>query len=619
MEKNKLNKWICSIRPANTWIFDDKEDRYFRPWMMFLLQASDGRMIDVHIFNEKPFPHEVFNQIFASIKKPINKNLVIKNPDVISFEDKQLASEIKEMLAMHGIDAVYGKPYALIEPIIEDFVKGIDAGGERIPGLLSVPKVTRKMAACLFEHAQFFYKSRPWEIIDDTYLLEIFLTKRVEPYFVYVLGAGEIEKGLTVFPSWEKHEDFLQHSDDAHWEPKGYHMFSFTSAPEVSFEDMDDAEQFNWPLPEPGIYPTPLYFTKSKLKRPNYEMILWYQAALRAIPQYLDQFVNKSGQVRLRDEETNEFTVETSEGTQEVRIHFYLDEMPDIPNVGLDAILDEEEPLPFFDRRGMEGDLNKLSLDYFGEEERERTPVQEAQDVMYDAWDTPQQKKRIALAKKALKISTDCADAYVLLAEEEADTPEESLRLYRKGMEAGKRALGEEFLNDPENVGYFWGILSTRPFMRAYHGYAMRLAQTGEDDLALDSFRELLRLNPNDNQGVRYTLLEFLIKRFRLAEAKELIEEHGGYGGGVDFSYSQLLLAIEEGATEKELQELLEMAIETNAFVPDFLVGKRRIPEFDFSAMVLGGKDEAAYYATRYVDSWRAIGGAIGWLKENAP
>jgi len=92
MEKNKLNKWICSIRPANTWIFDDKEDRYFRPWMMFLLQASDGRMIDVHIFNEKPFPHEVFNQIFASIKKPINKNLVIKNPDVISFEDKQLAS-----------------------------------------------------------------------------------------------------------------------------------------------------------------------------------------------------------------------------------------------------------------------------------------------------------------------------------------------------------------------------------------------------------------------------------------------------------------------------------------------------------------------------------------------
>src|SRR5690606_3453119 len=49
------------------------------------------------------------------------------------------------------------------------------------------------------------------------------------------------------------------------------------------------------------------------------------------------------------------------------------------------------------------------------------TPLQQAQELIYEAWNATG-RKRIALAKKALKISPDCADAYVLLAEEEAQT-----------------------------------------------------------------------------------------------------------------------------------------------------------------------------------------------------
>jgi hypothetical protein len=66
----------------------------------------------------------------------------------------------------------------------------------------------------------------------------------------------------------------------------------------------------------------------------------------------------------------------------------------------------------------------------------------------------------VALARAALDISPLCADAYVLLAEEEAGSQQDALAWFRQGVEAGDRALGDEF----EGLsGHFWGFLQTRP------------------------------------------------------------------------------------------------------------------------------------------------------------
>src|SRR5208283_4065248 len=90
--------------------------------------------------------------------------------------------------------------------------------------------------------------------------------------------------------------------------------------------------------------------------------------------------------------------------------------------------------------------------------------LEQAQDLIYRAWDTSSRKRRIALAERALTISSDCADAYVLLAED-TDALDSELELYQKGVEAGARALGKKVL--AEEAGYFWGLLETRPYMRA--------------------------------------------------------------------------------------------------------------------------------------------------------
>jgi hypothetical protein len=72
-----------------------------------------------------------------------------------------------------------------------------------------------------------------------------------------------------------------------------------------------------------------------------------------------------------------------------------------------------------------------------------RDLLSQAEDLIYQAWEMSDHKKRSALARKALSISPDCADAYVLLAEA-ATAPAKVLELYRKGVEAGERVLGQE-------------------------------------------------------------------------------------------------------------------------------------------------------------------------------
>ena len=79
---------------------------------------------------------------------------------------------------------------------------------------------------------------------------------------------------------------------------------------------------------------------------------------------------------------------------------------------------------------------------------------------------------------------------------------EEARDHYARGVEAGELALGPQAFK--EYAGHFWGFLETRPYMRARAGLAGALLKLGDVDGAIDHFRDMLRLNPNDNQGIRY-------------------------------------------------------------------------------------------------------------------
>src|SRR5262245_8594464 len=152
------------------------------------------------------------------------------------------------------------------------------------------------------------------------------------------------------------------------------------------------------------------------------------------------------------------------------------------------------------DRRALEG---RMWRDLLHEPGQEATPLSQAQDLAYQAFGQRDPRQRVRLAREALQICPDCADAHVLLAEE-ADSRKEALTLYEQGVAAGERALGPEAFR--EQAGHFWGLLPTRPYMRARQGLAFSLWKAGRRDDAVGHLQDMLRLNPNDNQGIRYTL-----------------------------------------------------------------------------------------------------------------
>src|SRR5262249_11735465 len=146
----------------------------------------------------------------------------------------------------------------------------------------------------------------------------------------------------------------------------------------------------------------------------------------------------------------------------------------------------------------------------------------------------------------------DCADAYVLLAEHAASRSE-ALRLFEEGVAAGRRALGEGAFE--EDVGHFWGILDTRPFMRARHGLALTLWTLGRWNDAVDHLKDMLRLNPNDNQGVRYELAAHLLHLDRDEEARGLLNQYDE--DSAPWLYTRALAAFRaEGDTAAARQQL---------------------------------------------------------------
>src|SRR5262249_33781861 len=155
------------------------------------------------------------------------------------------------------------------------------------------------------------------------------------------------------------------------------------------------------------------------------------------------------------------------------------------------------------------------------------TPLARAQDLMYQVFDEPDERRRLAMAREALEISPDCADAYVFLAEN-APSRRAALDLYEKGVAAGERALGPRAFR--EDVGHFWGFLETRPYMRARAGLAHSLWTLGRRDEAIGHLREMLRLNPGDNQGNRYTLAAWLLAQDRDADLERLLDQYPDEG-----------------------------------------------------------------------------------------
>ncbi len=131
---------------------------------------------------------------------------------------------------------------------------------------------------------------------------------------------------------------------------------------------------------------------------------------------------------------------------------------------------------------------------------------------------------------------------------------------------------------------------------------------------AADGLAEILRLNPNDNQGVRYLLPELLARNGAWERARELLDRVGPDGTNL---YTRCLVDIEAGRRLDALRWLCA-AVSYNPHVPHTLLGD--LPQEDSDPVMphcvtIGGPSEALDYARRSLSLWRA-GKGVGFLRE---
>jgi tetratricopeptide (TPR) repeat protein len=239
------------------------------------------------------------------------------------------------------------------------------------------------------------------------------------------------------------------------------------------------------------------------------------------------------------------------------------------------------------------------------------SPAEQAQDLVYEASETEDVLQADRLIFEAFSLDPDCVEAYECLAEVAA-SPMISLMLYKNGMMAARKKLGEKFFE--ENKGHFWGLHETRPFMRCMVGYADTLYLLGQSDAALDLYFEMLELNPSDNQGVRDMLGLYCLHHNKLNEFEELAKKYSDDIGAFHHYNLVLFSFLKQGGTE-HTRTLLAEARQQNKHVPLLLMSKKNLP-LRSDTYSVGEKSEAVYYATHARGVWQSKTGALSWLEK---
>jgi tetratricopeptide (TPR) repeat protein len=244
----------------------------------------------------------------------------------------------------------------------------------------------------------------------------------------------------------------------------------------------------------------------------------------------------------------------------------------------------------------------------------QKAQATKAQEFYLAALDAPTKSTARKLLEQALAFAPDHADANLALMDLKPVDPATRLERLRALVAAEAKQLGKKAFK--EMAGHFWGFHETRPYMRLRETLAGELRAAGRLDEALVEYRELLELNPNDNQGLRYELLPGLLTLGRLEEVRALIQSYEN-----DLKYSAVfawcaVLERHLSADEPGALKALFAARGVNPHLEPYLSGRKRLPKALLpESYTLGSVEEAHCYVLTMAQAWFRHPESVAWLK----
>ena len=621
LPRNPEEVWQGGILRMPTWIDSGPDGRPYRPWGALWVSRRSGRLNTM--IEPEPDAHGPALLLESLLEFGSKKDLAGCRPGRLEVATEEIASYLREALAQAGVAVSIVKDLSAVTLALESFAEFVNKK-PLPPDAMRAPGVTLDGMRAFAAAAKAFYSAAPWRYLSDEDIIHV-ETPAMDPGLKYltILGRAGQTFGVGFYRRPEELEALIAGGGpDALMKGQGHWSVLYGPIMDMPFGDADLWETHGLPMAGDQAYPVAIRMNaRGDMARPDATQLRQLDALLRALAETTEEEIDRGRWTK---------EVGTPEGSRTVTLSIpVLLEPLDGPP--------QKHPSGILDRRAMERTFAEIerftaqsnfeNLDEANAAIQLRflrpiddvpstatTPLEKAQDLMYRAVEA-RGRRKIQLARKALGLSPDCADAYVVLAEEATD-PETARNLYEKGVAAGERALGSKVFE--EEAGHFWGLVTTRPYMRARLGLATCLEDMGRVDEAISHHRELLRLNPNDNQGVRDILLPTLLAQGRDADAGALLQQYAD-DGSATWKYGWALWTFRREGDSQLARDRLRGAVSANRHVARYLTGKAEMPDILPDSYALGSMEEAILCADDLGDAWRATPGAERWLAAAKP
>ena len=453
-----------------------------------------------------------------------------------------------------------------------------------------------------------FYRAGFWNHLEDIDLIKLESPKPPNAMrYAVVLGAGEQTYGLGFYSDEQIHYDLMAQRVD----PRELSLMnlSYESVADVCPDDVQLWNELQLPLETGEAFPEFRGFSADGPRHPTAKELEYVTIVLEALSQTTEEEIDSGVWTKTID----------FRGKKK-RCKFSIPNLTDPPD---HTEWMRRGMMP--ERRGHERHFQMIQ-DFINQQE-DISDIDELNQIINEKFtgsmedveypmDTPSDRasafcqeaiesfgrRRIQLARQAVQEDPNHVEALVLLAET-TRVPEKRIAAFRAAVEAGRRELGSLF---EDNVGHFWGITQTRPFMRACHGLADALHGAGQSNDAIKQYQEMLHLNPGDNQGIRYEIFPLLLSQNREAEAVELLAKYDE--DSALWCYMKSLVEYRQhGPAAAKSRQAMLAAFKANEHVVTELQSDD--PPYSPEAYAVGSVDEAMYCIEQLGESWMETDG----------
>lgn len=534
-------------------------------------------------------------------------------PGTIAVREPALGEALREHCDALGIPVRVEESLPLVDEVKADMERSL-AGVRRVPGYLDGAGVTIDGVRAFADAAVQFHGAALWCHLADYDLVRIESPRMPGALSCFVvMGGGGQEFGLGFFSSPTAHEAFsdARGPEDPVFE-RSHWALTFDELHEMPVADGDLWLDHSLPVAAPHAHPFFCGLRRGRVpERADASRLAIVEGLLRALATTTED--------------------ELDRGRWSKRVHTFAGEVEYTL-----ALPDVLEPRPLQgampDRRIMERtfadlqrEIDRLHLEGSDAVNAHLAsiggrvphvpgegPRAEA-DEKYHAALGAHGRHRQKLAREAIALWPDHADAWILRAEDMPDL-RRARELWQHALDAAARELGPERMRDV--VGHFWIELPTRPYMRALAGLARIEWLLDERKAALEHWREMLRLNPSDNQGIRHVLVPRLLAEGLDEEATRVLEMFPEDPSAMG-EFAKALLAFRHEGPGPAAAGALQRAHRANRHVLKYLVGNAdstAVPRDGYYSP--GDEREAAMVADELAAAIENSAGARVWLRE---